>query len=98
MDSLGIAWSAGFLEGEGSFMNQKVKARSGKEYYYPRVQAAQVELAPLLRLVEIFGGRIYSYKRISYWLVRGEKSIDIMIALYPYMSPKRKRQIEMAWS
>src|SRR5439155_26696382 len=52
-----LEWAAGFLEGEGAFgaYGNPPRAR------YPRVSASQVNPAPLLRLQQIFGGRIRQY-------------------------------------
>ena len=89
-----VHWAAGFLEGEGSFT---VCGTS------PRVQATQVELQPLKKLVALFGGYVIpkklgglGKKPIHSWSLTSIKSISVMMMLYDLMSPSRQRQIEKA--
>lgn len=61
-------WAAGFLEGEGSF-----SIMSGTDLR-ARITAGQKIIEPLQKLLEIFGGRIYTLKNRTYntWMLRGE--------------------------
>jgi hypothetical protein len=93
ISTLHLAWAAGFLEGEGSFV-------AGPEAA-PCVSAAQVQLEPLQRLAEMFGGKItsrktngFSDKSIFVWRLSARRSIEVMMTLYLFMSPRRKEQIE----
>lgn len=51
------AWAAGFLDGEGNFA---LKSRRGGRDRSPYICASQISLAPLEKLVDMFGGKIYS--------------------------------------
>ena len=88
-----LHWAAGFLEGEGSFQ------------FPHRVSASQVQEEPLLRLREMFGGKIGITKRpeskpnqkdCHSWNTSGSRARGIMMTLYPLMSTKRKEQIKQA--
>ena len=97
-----IAWAAGFLEGEGAFYAE----RTGCE----RVQARQVQLQPLLRIQELFGGSLQLRKNnrrgfglttaqpINEWRCSGSRARGIMMTLYPLLSPQRQQQIRTALS
>lgn len=88
-----IAWAAGFLEGEGSFV-----AKHGKSQV---VAAVQVQLEPLLRLQEIFGGAITARQPavglgkqpLNYWRACGARARGVMMTVFSLMSPRRKGQI-----
>lgn len=88
-----LAWTAGFLEGEGSF------ARCGNTI---KVSAVQVEIYPIKKLIGLFGGNEATYHRKeirsnggSYyrWDVYGVEAAEIMLLLFHMLSPKRKQQI-----
>ena len=88
-----IQWTAGFLEGEGSFFN----VGSGR---VPVVTASQVQREPLERLETLFGGSIYFIKskqpRASdswRWQLAGQHAVGLIFTLYALMSPKRKEQM-----
>jgi hypothetical protein len=93
--SLNIAWAAGFLEGEGSFMQSRTT---------PYLECCQVQLEPLQRLQAMFGGTISFYERKSNnpkwsdyhrWTLYGNKAAGVMMTLYTLMSPKRQDKIEV---
>jgi len=86
-----LGWVAGFLEGEGSF------SFSGVD---PRTSATQVELEPLEKLVQMFGGKIYPKKpngfgkKLCYsWILRGAHGVGLMMTIYPLMCSRRQAQI-----
>lgn len=90
-----LYWAAGFLEGEGCFTMQ------GRAKTTPLVTASQVELEPLDRLVDLFGGRIYEQENnkvkgnlFNHWYLGSSVSVQVMMTLYTLMSEKRKKQIE----
>ncbi len=93
-----LGWTAGFLEGEGSF------TLSGLN---PRTSATQVELDPLNKLVDLFGGKIYGKKPGGFgkkpchaWVLDGAHGIALMMTIYELMSSRRKEQIRrcvIAW-
>lgn len=92
--SVDIAWAAGFLEGEGSFLAQTPSN--------PRVSCPQKEREPLERLELLFGGNIrfrqaayahngsISQRPIFVWTILGQPAISLMMTIYPLMSSKRQ--------
>lgn len=97
MNDIELGWVAGFLEGEGSFSGRG----SGKGCL--TVAVSQVQREPLERLQRLFGGEIYRYNHgknskptwsnFYRWTKCGKKAAEIMILLYPLMSPKRQDKI-----
>lgn len=51
---------------------------------------------PLDRIVEKWGGKIYSEKRRNYntWYLHGVAAYNLLTLLYPHLSPYRQMQIE----
>lgn len=93
ISTLDIAWAAGFLEGEGSFLYYKGTS--------PSVTAAQNQKEPLDRLVKLFGGHLwlkpptgFSKLPIWTWKLPARRSMEVAMTLYVLMSPKRQEQIE----
>jgi hypothetical protein len=93
--TIDLAWCAGFLEGEGSFVINKTTIG---------VTCAQVQREPLERLQKLLGGTIYSrrHKRTDkpnwtpeffVWCIYGKNAAAIMMTLLAFMSPKRWTQI-----
>jgi len=89
-----IEWTAGFLEGEGSFVSRGPSAI---------VTASQVQADPLLKLQRIFGGKIDYYVQANpkhspfyRWHVHNAHARGLMLTLYTLMSPKRRQQIVKA--
>ena len=103
-----LAWAAGFIEGEGSFLSNITyhNKNSGRAYVTFQVSAVQVEQEPLEKLLRIFNfGRIhgpYSRKdnksqpfyRFSTNSFEGSQAITA--ALWPWLSQKRKQQAKAA--
>lgn len=97
-----LAWIAGLLEGEGSFM----KATPICE----RVTCAQVDREPIDRLHALLGGRVRTvsnakgfsaHKRgsvIHEWRVNGARARGVMLTLYPLLTTRRRAQIRKALS
>lgn len=92
--SMDVHWAAGFLEGEGSFSTCGAA---------PRVQATQVELEPLHKLVRLFGGQISPKKPAGFgkkpchsWALTNVNAAGVMFMIFDLMSPRRKQQIERA--
>lgn len=88
-----IHWAAGFLEGEGSFTLCGVD---------PRIQATQVELDPLYKLVALYDGKIYQKKQKSgglgkklchSWVLGGKRGAALMMTIFSLMSKRRQGQI-----
>lgn|SRR3989442_8402035 len=87
-----LHWVAGFYEGEGS-----ANFTRGL-----RVQVTQVQKWPLDRLGALFGGYFW-YKgpkgRRSatwVWTITGPKAAGLLMTLFSLLSPKRRKQIQMA--
>lgn len=90
-NSLDVAWAAGFLEGEGSFVTN---GRRGCT-----TTASQINQEPLLRLQEIFGGAVVPHKtpkgKPNYrWRTHGMRAAAIARLIFPHLSEKRKSQAE----
>ena len=98
---LDLAWAAGFLEGEGSFMLWQGR---------PRLKVSQVDREPLERLKRLFDGTICEdggprrkqdnprRQTMWYWSLTGERARAVMLAVQPFMSDRRKAQIAHALS
>lgn len=89
-----LHWAAGFLEGEGSFMNQRNQVC---------VSAVQVQREPLERLQKLFGGKIYKcapknslHQCYFKWNTLGSRGAGVAMTLYTLLSPRRQQQVEKA--
>lgn len=91
-----LAWAAGFLEGEGTFL------KAGRTH---TVAVHQVNIEPLERLQQLFGGSISLLRKklknpkhndIYYWQTFGARARGVMMTLYSLLSQKRKAQIRKA--
>lgn len=93
-----LAWTAGFLEGEGTFRHPRSKATT------ITVSASQVQREPLDRLQAAFGGSLYLKPRskrdrgvaIHVWTLTGVQAAGLSMTLYVLMSPRRRAQISDA--
>ena len=96
-----IGWIAGFLEGEGYFHTV------GRLDSTPRVEATQVDIGPIDRLYDRFGGKMWLESRggeygrqrgqrqpLWRWYAHPSESIQIMMTIWPLVSTKRKEEIE----
>ena len=93
MSTADLAWCAGFLEGEGSFLWDPGNRT-------PKVQAGQKHDWPLLILKSRLGGQVYNSKGMFYWACSGKVAAGISMTVYVLMSPRRKEQISrslFAW-
>jgi len=83
-------WLAGFLDGEGCFYMNRSTAR---------VQIAQKDPWPLLKVQQMIGGRFYSVKgsipgrRYHALFLTGRRAIAVMMTVYSLMSPRRQAKI-----
>ena len=91
---LDIAWAAGLLEGEGSFLLQ-----TGTSYL--KVQVHMTDLDVLESLQRIFGGTIHSvakrkehWKDAWAWNLSGDVAKRCMEEVYPYMHGRRSLKIK----
>lgn len=91
-----VAWAAGFMEGEGSFV------LAGRNKVSPVVSVAQVQREPLERMQRMFGGNISLQRRslkrptnqdIHQMAWTGRRAAEIIMTLYVLMSPRRQEQM-----
>jgi len=54
-------WAAGFIDGEGNIQIRHLK-QGDRTYHYPALRINQVDIRPLLRMKDIFGGTIHKRK------------------------------------
>lgn len=82
-----IYWSAGFLDGEGSFQFIKNTARISAPQNSPEV---------LYKLQTFFGGHIYETPQLNNWswFLYSNPAIGVMYTIYNLMSDKRKNEIK----
>lgn len=98
---LEVAWAAGIYEGEGSC----VVNGHGKKSFSVSVSQKDPEL--LYRLRDLFGGMVKEYPNdrgtnvskgrpitIYAWRIHGDKARVFLAAIYPYMTARRKAQID----
>ncbi len=98
MQSVELAYLAGFFDGEGNIRIAK-NSKNAKGYYL-RISATQVDQAPLLLLQRQFGGYVYKRKLVqrpdgcirpvptSDWVLAGPKACLALQALIPYLVVK----------
>jgi hypothetical protein len=97
-----LVWTAGFLDGEGTFSARRW-TRSPK--VAPLIQCGQVQRAPLEWLQACWGGSIDRLKRrasisrdlpIFNWRLHNSPAVRLMMTLYPLLSPNRRAQVRKA--
>lgn len=88
-----IAWAAGFIDGEGCLT--LVKKRNGLQVV---LNVSQVELAPLYKLKDLFGGSIQKHGketdkwRAAYmWVITGINAASVIKLIRPYLLVKNKQ-------
>lgn len=91
MDSLIIAYLAGFFDGEGSISLHEIRSKV-------RVRVGQVVEEPLQRYVNMFGGKIYcqqvtkgGFPYYSYDTNDSLRCGNILTELYPYLIVKQAK-------
>ena len=104
-----IIWAAGFLEGEGFFTVKRSKQQLKRGdlvavYTSYVIGASQVNTEPLLRLQEIFGGRIHPRTKVntdgvphrpwsSWELSNRESVLETTRLIAKYLSDDRRQRI-----
>lgn len=95
-----IHWTAGFLEGEGSFTWRAHRTCRGGGLL---VSAPQVQREPLDRLARHFGGNVIvqrqqrgKWQKCYSWNLGGSKGAALMMTIYSLLSPKRRAQARKA--
>lgn len=100
MDDKDIAWLAGLLEGEGSFMKGPPSRPR-----LPIVILSMTDEDVVLRASKMFGvgyirsrrGEARGWKNSFITKVVGKRALLVMKAVYPHMGSRRKKQIEEAF-
>ena len=95
ISALDLGWAAGFLEGEGCF----------HWHTTPTITAGQVDLDPLERLQNLFGGKIHVRRRAGKglskqdlfdWRVTGARAAGIMMTVFMLVSVRKRARIQKA--
>lgn len=88
-----LYWAAGFLEGEGAF----------NAFDTARIYVSQVQLWPLAKLHQMFGGNIFQRKTAQHnhhrawvWQLTGVRAAGLMMTIFPLVSPKLRQKIQKA--
>lgn len=99
-----VAWVAGIIEGEGSFIAEK--RRNGRYatrvYASARIQVQMTDEDVIIRLQELMGGTVHSYpdkrpqcKDQFRWTFRGyENVVAALELLRPWMFSRRTEQMD----
>lgn len=85
-----VEWLAGFFDAEACFYFNVNACR---------IQVAQKDPWPLLKIQQMVGGRIYQYQAgphnttYNVLMIVGRKAVGVMMTVYPLMSPRRQQKI-----
>lgn len=98
MSPVEIAWLAGLLEGEGSFVTGPPSKPN-----QPRI-AVEMKDRDIIERIALYFGVTYIHNRPAKgkWsecfriTLKGQKAVDLMIKLRPLMGERRKSQIDRA--
>lgn len=98
MTEVELAWLAGLLEGEGSFLKGPPSSTNR-----PRIAVEMTDEDVIRRAAQLVGvGYVGSSKRDPKWkptfriTVRGRSSVSLMKLLRPLMGARRQQQIDIA--
>jgi len=100
MKETDIAWAAGFFDGEGTvdiakrinyWVRKSDNTKQSYEYYVLRVRASQVDLEPLIKLQNWFGGSINKRDKqgVASWEAQGPKAEIFLEGVLPYLTVKK---------
>lgn len=99
MTEIDIAWLAGFLEGEGSFIAYTWKGRP--TYYAPRIQVVSTDIDVMEKACKIMGSKLYGpycymEGKKKHWQtqVNNKKAAEIMLLILPFMGERRSIKIK----
>jgi len=91
-DSEKLFWFIGLFEGEGTF-------NINKNSISKRISITSTDKDVLERCIELFGGTIIEpknrnekWKKPYVWYINREKSIEITMKMYLYLSERRKKR------
>lgn len=98
-----LHWTAGFLEGEGTFSGY-IRRVPQKAAIIGIAAAQAASPEPLFKLAKLFGGTVNAKrsnfsicanpKPLQSWGLNNYRAVGLMMALYPLMSPRRQEQIQ----
>lgn len=97
-DEYDVAWAAGVYEGEGWCLSNKRPSGT----YSLQVSIGQKDDWMLKRLRNLFGGRVSISKNklgeTFVWSVHSSRACDFLELIYPWLSPRRMKQIDKVLS
>jgi len=87
-----LRWLAGLLDGEGSF-----QGTLGKRVY-PSIKLAMTDRDIVQRVADVWETNVNGYPipsgKVSYETrINGERAVDMMMQLYPYLASRRRAKI-----
>lgn len=87
------AYFAGFFDGEGCIDVHRAKKLNSfnKIEHRLRVSIGQIEIKPLKKLKNLYGGNIYKYKKINKWSLHSKEAINFLKNIKPYLLVKRSQ-------
>ena len=86
-----LHWTAGFLQGKGSFGNDPY---SGRGKPCPKLRVRSKDRAPLDRLRALYGGTV-AWERNTYaYRLVGKKVIGLALTIWTLVSDARRQEIE----
>ena len=98
---LEIAWAAGIYEGEGTCCEKPTTRKYKGRIYHSSadyLSVTQKDQEILYRLRDLFGGSVYEYivngLPCSRWTIHGQRARNFAMAVYPWLSSRRKAQID----
>lgn len=98
MDDTDLAYAAGLIDGEGSIVIAKQKARNYHDGYCYRllVQIGMCDATAPMWMHSIFSGSCKGYdrpevtcKRVYRWQLADRRASDLLVMLLPYLKTKR---------
>lgn len=106
ISEMDLAWLAGLLEGEGSFILEK-RTRRPKEkpewiFFSPRLQVAMLDQDVIARAAGLIGSKFWNRKSaegrrpLFETVASGWRASELMIQLRPHMGKRRRAQIDKA--
>lgn len=100
LDEVDIAWLAGLLEGEGSFMMGRNTVNE-KLYLYPRIVITMTDCDVISKAAKMFATSVYTLppskdgrKQQYRAQINGYRAVVLMSRLLKYMGDRRSKKIQ----